>query len=142
MLLSWSNTEKHNTNLLITSKKNYGNRPGKWALSFRTNNLGINTNMHLESFHNNLKTFYFERKQNKQIDDLMEALLRMETDYYIELKGKRVYLGKIIPSKVNERHATSVNIPENFLSIPNENNVMIKSSTDRTKEYIITKIQN
>ena len=64
---------------------NYMNRIEKWAIYKREKDLQtvITTNMFIESFHNKLKTQYFDRKQNKRVDRLLYTLLEMEKDYYL-----------------------------------------------------------
>ena len=40
------------------------------------------TNMHVEAFHNRLKTFYMNRKPRKRVDDLLNMLLKIEDDIW------------------------------------------------------------
>lgn len=64
---------------------NYFNRPEKWSLCFRKGiEYGnVNTNMFVESFHNQLKTIYFSGKRNRRIDVLLDTLLKIENDHFI-----------------------------------------------------------
>lgn len=63
---------------------NYFNRPEKWSLCFRKGiEYGnVNTNMFVESFHNQLKTIYFSGKRNRRIDVLLDTML-LENDHFI-----------------------------------------------------------
>ena len=64
----------------------YFNRPEKWSLCFRkgTEYGNVNTNMFVESFHNQLKTIYFSGKRNRRVDVLLETLLKIENDHFIK----------------------------------------------------------
>ena len=53
--------------------------------------------MLVESFHNKLKTFYFQWLSNKQIDDVIDVLLEIEVDYYWSHKNIIVSLN--VPTK-------------------------------------------
>ncbi|XP_052126912.1 uncharacterized protein LOC113202560 [Frankliniella occidentalis] len=60
----------------------------KWAKCFRQDYHGnVDTTMHVESFHNILKTGYLNRKPNKRVDDLLDLLLDVEEDYYVRYKN-------------------------------------------------------
>jgi len=52
----------------------YGNRPEMWAYCHRKG-ARINTNMHLEQFHSEIKHCYLEGKKVKRVDKSVEALL-------------------------------------------------------------------
>ena len=56
----------------------------KWTLCHRQNlnNELVNTNNARESFHNKLKSGYFEQKQNRWVDIRLDTLLHVEADYY------------------------------------------------------------
>ncbi|XP_035827046.1 uncharacterized protein LOC118478158 [Aplysia californica] len=51
----------------------------QWAHCFRIDS-PTNTNMHAESFHRVLKTNYFNRKQNRRVDNLLAVLLKIAKD--------------------------------------------------------------
>lgn len=79
------------------------NRIKLWA-TFNRINTGINTNM-LESFHRKLKVCYFNQKQNKRVDSLLNVLVRISRDIYFDYllkikKGKYTY--RI--TEINKRH--------------------------------------
>nr|XP_022334767.1 uncharacterized protein LOC111131491 [Crassostrea virginica] len=62
----------------------YVNRKENWAKCFRTGEFGnVHTNMFVESFHNQLKTIYFEGKRNRRVDVLVETLLRIEKKLFM-----------------------------------------------------------
>ena len=49
-----------------------------WAKCFRTGEFGnVHNNMFIESFHNQLKTIYFEGKRNRSVDVFVDTLLRI-----------------------------------------------------------------
>ena len=60
-------------------EKNYLNRKEKWVLAFQKSKIGYN--LHIESFHNILKTKYMKRKRNRRVDHLIGLLLNIDTDY-------------------------------------------------------------
>jgi hypothetical protein len=73
-----------NPSFLKYLSDHYFNRPEKWSLyNFRkgTEYGNINTNMFVESFHNQLKTIYFAGKSNRRVDVLLEALLKIENGH-------------------------------------------------------------
>ena len=105
------------TNLQATSpeflnyfQNYYISRKENWAKCFRTGEFGnVHTNMFVESFHNQLKTIYFERKRNRRVDVLVETLLRIEKKIIHEpLRRLRFNL----PSEANvylfDRHQRSL----------------------------------
>ena len=73
------------TNFISYFRNNYLTKLDQWAIYFRHKDLQteITTNMYLESFHNKLKTIYFQRKQNKRLDHLIYILLQMEKHFYL-----------------------------------------------------------
>jgi hypothetical protein len=46
--------------------------------------------MYCESFHNKLKTYYFERKLNRRVDVLLETLLKAEKDIFLNHSYKLI----------------------------------------------------
>lgn len=78
--------------------------------------------MFLESFHNQLKTVYFEGKRNRRIDILLETLLQIENNLYF----KHLAASKFsIPSDENiqtaDRHKSSFEISDSSVSQVHEN---------------------
>lgn len=104
-------------------------RKEKWAMCFRTGEYSkVNTNMFLESFHNQLKTVYFEGKRNRRIDILLETLLQIENNLYF----KHLAASKFsIPSDENiqtaDRHKSSFEISDSSVSQVNENTFSVMS---------------
>lgn len=64
----------------------YFSIPEKWSIVFRkaSDHCNVNVNMFVESFHNQLKTFYLSGKGNRRIDVLIHTLLRFENDHLIK----------------------------------------------------------
>lgn len=71
---------------------NYCNRTKKWAYCYRVD-ARINTNMHIENFHRNLKHIYLEGKKVKRLDKTIAELNNLINDKQFdnrikEIKGK------------------------------------------------------
>lgn len=60
-------------------KKMYAKRPEKWAFCHK-GYLGLNTNMHLESFHKTFKYNYLGGKQVKRVDETLHMLIKFQRD--------------------------------------------------------------
>lgn len=60
-------------------------RPLEWALYARRDSV-VNTNTHLEAFHERLKYNFFEGKQNRRMDVLLDQLLEVAAKYSREYK--------------------------------------------------------
>lgn len=87
--LRYSNVAKEFANYF---EKNYARRAEKWAMCYQNFEYsGTNTNMHMESFHNNLKTYYMGRKPNKRINNLINLLLTVKDDSYWRHRMERTY---------------------------------------------------
>ena len=93
-------------------QKNYCNRTSQWATYARCYT-SVNTNMHIEAFHRLVKTVYFQQKQNRRVDALLNVLLKLARDKAFERlikteKGKLTH--KI--SEVNKRHTSAEKVSE------------------------------
>lgn len=64
------------------------------------------------SFHNKIKTSYLQRKKNQRVDTLVDLLLRMEHDFFIDRRRK---LSEITLPKMQktdaDRHDRGSKIP-------------------------------
>lgn len=88
------------SSLLQYFDREYFTRPQEWALWYREQLTGtkwlINTNMHVESWHNQLKTVILERKRNFRLDTLIIRLKQAEIRYFVmweRLKnGEHIYM--------------------------------------------------
>ena len=66
---------------------NYKDCAKQWAVCYRNfEDANTDTNMYVESFHNDLKTYHKERKPNKRVDDLINVLLTDEEGTYWRYK--------------------------------------------------------
>lgn len=93
-------------------QNNYCNRTSQWA-TFARCNTSVNTNMHIEAFHRLVKTVYFQQKQNRRVDALLNVLLKLARDKTFERlikteKGK--FTHKIL--EVNKRHKSAEKMSE------------------------------
>ena len=111
----------------------YVNRKENWAKCFRTGEFGnVNTNMFVESFHNQLKTIYFEGKRNRRVDVLVETLLRIDKNLFMN-RLRRLHFN--LPSEENvnlfDRHQKSLEIDDACIIQINDNifRVISKDST-------------
>ena len=94
-------------------KVEFLNRQKKWAYCYRKS-MAANTNMALENFHRVLKTIYFQRKRNKRVDHLLNALLKIARDKAFGAwekweKGKRTKKIK----EIDKRHRSSLTLQRN-----------------------------
>lgn len=91
----------------------------------------VNTNMFLESFHNQLKNIYLDGKRNRRIDVLLETLLHIENNLFFKHFTKKTYN---LPSnedvKVTDRHENSLSIDDSAVSQVNENTFIIASNNN------------
>ena len=87
------------------------------------------TNMHVESFHNVLKTYFMEIKPNKRVDDLLNVLLTYEEDTYWRHKGEKIYATKHQSANNNSRHTRGIAIVDEDLTIVNETTWKVKSQS-------------
>lgn len=83
-----------------------------WAACYRIG-AEINTNMRLEALHRVLKYCYLQGKQNRRIDRLISALLRLTKN---KLFDRLIKFNKNVPGaqqkEISKRHAAGGAIPE------------------------------
>ena len=113
--LSWLNPE-HMTEFLLYFQTNYCNRISEWATHSRQYT-SVNTNMHIEAFHRLRETVYFQQKQNRRVDCLLNALLKLTRDKAFERllkteKSKITYR----QSEINKRHKNAKKISPSHIS--------------------------
>ncbi|XP_048735607.2 uncharacterized protein LOC125651055 [Ostrea edulis] len=118
-----------NPNLLTYFNNYYLLRKEKWAMCFRKGEYSnVNTNMFLESFHNQLKTIYFEGKRNRRIDILLETLLQIENNLYFKhLAAKKFNIPSGEIMKTLDRHQSSFEIQNSSVCQVYENTFTLKS---------------
>lgn len=114
----------------------YFSRAEKWAKCFRKGDYcKVDTNMFVESFHNQLKTIYFEGKRNRRIDVLLETLLKLENNLFIN-HFKRVAYN--MPSKedsdTQNRHKSSLQIPDGHIKQLSDRFFIVESQDN---QYLI-----
>ena len=84
--------------------------------------------MFLESFHNQLKTVYFEGKRNRRIDILLDTLLQIENNVYFKhLAAQKFSLPSEENIKTSDRHQGSYDISNSSVFQVNENTFSIVS---------------
>ncbi|XP_076436126.1 uncharacterized protein LOC143275736 [Babylonia areolata] len=87
-----------------------GNKTKLWAACYRIGSLA-NTNMFAEAFHRVLKDVYFDKEQNRRIDDLLVMLLKIARDKAIDqfIKLER---GKVTNRirEIRNRHKNANNV--------------------------------
>ena len=91
-------------------QENYCTRINQWATHARCYT-SVNTNMHIEAFHRLVKTVYFQQKQNRRVDALLNCLLKLSRDKSFERlqkteKGKNTH--RI--AEINKRHKNAEGI--------------------------------
>lgn len=120
-------------------KKYYLNRPQKWAMCYRHfSNNNTNTNMYVESWHNKLKTTYFQRKFNRRVDKLLLTLLDMEEDdnwrYQMDIGYERQ--GQHL--QATNRHHRGLKISDEDVITVNEFNWNIKAQESKNNKSEVT----
>ena len=92
------------TDFLQYFQVNYCNRISEWATHSRQYT-SVNTNMHVEAFHRLVKIVYFQQKQNRRVDCLLNVLLKLTRDKAFE-RLQKTEESKITyrQSEINKRH--------------------------------------
>ena len=109
---------------------NYKDRAKQWAMCYRNfEHANTDTNMYVESLHNVLKTYYMERKPNKSVDDLINALLTYEEDPYWRHRREKIYAAKHQFDNNNSRHTRGMAIVDEDLMVVNETTWNVKSQS-------------
>ncbi|XP_062599776.1 uncharacterized protein LOC134261354 isoform X2 [Saccostrea cucullata] len=110
----------------------YLSRKEKWAMCFRNCEYAkVNTNMFLESFHNQLKTVYFEGKRNRRIDVLLETLLQIENNLYFKhLASQKFSMPSQENIKTSDRHQSSFDICDSAICQVNEDTFSLASQNN------------
>ncbi|GBM95118.1 hypothetical protein AVEN_46314-1 [Araneus ventricosus] len=126
-------------------KKHYCNRVQLWSASYRNfPHASTETNNYCESFHNQLKTVYFQRKFNRRIDRLIRTVLDMETESYLSYKYKEI---NHMPFKthsnrhIKDRHAKSREIVDNGVIQLTSTSWLVRSQSKEV-EYSVTQIND
>ncbi|GBL78739.1 hypothetical protein AVEN_65293-1 [Araneus ventricosus] len=126
-------------------KKHYCNRVQLWSASYRNfPHASTETNNYCESFHNQLKTVYFQRKFNRRIDRLIRTVLDMETESYLSYKYKEI---NHMPFKthsnryIKDRHAKSREIVDNDVIQLTSTSWLVRSQSKEV-EYSVTQIND
>ena len=93
----------------------YSAKKEQWALCYRRK-AGINTNMHVESFHRLLKYVYMKGRINKRVDKCIRLLLKIARDKGFERLFK-LEKGKVSHriSCINQRHKSSVELSTDLI---------------------------
>lgn len=108
-------------------QENYCSRIEQWATHARCYT-PVNTNMHLESFHRLVKVVYFQQKQNRRVDALLNVLLKLSRYKAFKRlqkleKGKNSY--RI--SEMNERHKHAEQFDKQSVNALSSKQWMVKS---------------
>ncbi|KAK3928240.1 Zinc finger protein 511 [Frankliniella fusca] len=115
----------------------------KWAKCFRQNYHGnVDTTMHVESFHNILKTVYLNRKPNKRVDDLLDILLQVEEDYFVRYQNAVMTesLSDEDFDAILKRHDRGIKISNLHVANISANLWHVKSQgTDKDTHYTVVK---
>ncbi|SMN02431.1 hypothetical protein SPONN_1055 [uncultured Candidatus Thioglobus sp.] len=120
-------------------KAEYVSRLEQWA-TFARVNVGINTNMMVESFHRKLKVCYLQHKQNRRVDTLLHTLTRISRNLIFEcfIKSEK---GKVTHrvSEINRRHRAAEKLYETGLrAISTESGNEWKIGAQSLKEELYT----
>ena len=102
------------------------------------------TNMFVETFHNKLKTFFMERRPNKQVDDLINLLLSIEEEDYWRRKRDLEYYGHLTDQPVTHtpRLQKGVNIPDTHVIKVDDETFEVKSQITKGCQYRVKRLTN
>lgn len=123
-------------------KRTYVRRCEQWAACYRIGCIA-NTNMFTESFHRLLKVVCLNGKQNRRVDTLMNALLRIARNLIYEQITKEEK-GKLSHRKceITKRHKEAVKLIE-ICTVSQESEVdlewKVQSQSNKGTYYTITK---
>ena len=110
-------------------RENYESRAEKWAHCYRkVDYANVDTNMFVESFHKILKHVEFEGKQNKRVDALLDAVLLIERNMFVQ-HYKLMTFGTGLVKQVSGPHHDGTNIDSNHVIRVSDNKYKVKSST-------------
>ena len=117
----------------------YSLRKEQWAICYRRRS-GINTNMHIESFHRLLKYVYMKGKVNKRVDKCIHLLLKIARDKVFERLIK-LEKGKVSHriTTVRQRHKTSLEMSTELVKDVSDGLWNITSSSNPFHTYEIRK---
>lgn len=120
----------------------YATRPESWAYCYRVG-LGINTNMHLESFHKTLKHIYLEGKKVKRLDKTIDAVMKLTRDSFFK---RLIQLSKNTPTEKTKRivqsHLAGLAIMPEAIEVLDEGKEwVVSSSTNHEQKYLVTSMQ-
>ena len=121
-------------------KSNYLNRIQEWSSYHRIGTL-VNTNMHVEAFHRVLKYVYLHGKQNKRLDYLLHALLKIARDKWFErllkcTKGKSTY--RIV--ELNKKHKKALDMINSNVIERVSNGLWRVCPNNSTKSHVVEKL--
>ncbi|GFY43817.1 c2H2-type domain-containing protein [Trichonephila inaurata madagascariensis] len=109
----------------------------QWAYCY-TKHVGLNTNVHLESFHKTLKHVYLEGKKIKRIDRTLDALLKLTKNKIFE---KLCNSSRKVPSasitNMHQKQSQSIALVS---TIADDKEWIIKPSLESVSSYIVKKI--
>ena len=130
--------EKGQHSFLEYFQTNYCNRVNQWATHARCYT-SVNTNMHIEAFHRLIKSVYFQQKQNRRVDALLNVLLKLARDKTFErlIKTEKGKLTHRI-ADINKRHKSAEKMDECITTI-SHNQWSVKSAQGQNS-YNITKL--
>ncbi|XP_065205568.1 uncharacterized protein LOC135835309 isoform X1 [Planococcus citri] len=129
-------------------EKYYSNeeRVKKWAFCYRTFwHFKTDTNMLVEAYHNELKTHWFKRCPNRRLDDLLDTLLAIEANKYLQNFYKKEVGMPTIYDKLGDdnTHNLGVEISDSdVITMINEFSWKIRSQRDCSVFYEVEKLRN
>ena len=117
----------------------YTPRKEQWAMCYRKK-AGINTNMHVESFHRLLKYIYMKGKVNKRVDKCLHLLLKIARDkaYELLIKSEKGKISHRITC-IRQRHKTSLKMSTNLVEENGDDCWKVVSSSNLLVCYEVCK---
>ena len=123
-------------------QENYCLRIDQWATHARCYT-PVNTNMHLESFHRLVKEVYFQQKQNRRLDALLNVLLKLSRNNAFERlqkleKGKNSYR----LSQMNKRHKHAQQLDKDCIHELSSKTWLVNSQQTAEHTYTVKCLQS
>ncbi|XP_026465873.1 uncharacterized protein LOC113369306 [Ctenocephalides felis] len=119
-------------------RKAYCKRTKTWAYCFRKG-LGVNTNMFLESFHNQLKSRLMKGKYCKRMDKAIKYVLLYERDVF-QQRNRRL-CGHILSTRQRDIHSIHTRsrtvLPDNITEVKESKEWNVLSTTADVAPYVV-----
>ena len=117
--------------------KNYCTRLHDWATCYRVGST-VNTNMFLEAFHRVLKIVYLHHKQNRRVDSLLVALIKIARNTAFE-RMRKLEMGKNSHRicEIMKRHQSANKLSPTSITPINNKKWKVNSQNVQDIHYVV-----